>query len=261
MKNVILSFDDGRLDTYENAAPIMESYGITATINVTTDFILHPDNYSTFRSAGNKAMSVEQIRTLYHKGFEIASHGNEHINDPDDIRKSIEILHGWGIDNVYGFASPASEIDSDSYSKFKELIEDHTLSYIRSGLQVRKQGLVFAGLYFIQNLSRSRFLYYLLNRKLCCANKTREMEYGVSVIKGTTVDQIMFLIERMRDNTTLILILHSILYDTDPGYGEDKWCWSEKKVRELCERIANSNTCCVLNNSELYTHIYTGETA
>ena len=81
-KKIVLSFDDGRLDTFENAIPIMDKYGIPATINITTDFILHPNKYCSFKSAGNKAMSVDQIQEIYKKGYEIASHGNEHLNNP-----------------------------------------------------------------------------------------------------------------------------------------------------------------------------------
>ncbi len=39
MKYAVLSFDDGRADTYEKAYKILKKYGLTATINAVTDFI------------------------------------------------------------------------------------------------------------------------------------------------------------------------------------------------------------------------------
>ena len=45
MKYVILSFDDGRRDTYLNAFPILKENDLTATLNVVSDFILHSEDY------------------------------------------------------------------------------------------------------------------------------------------------------------------------------------------------------------------------
>ena len=80
-KTVVLSFDDGREDTYTNAWPILKQYGLRGTINVVTDFIRYPERYQEFSSAA--------IRALVEKG---------------------------------------------------------TLSYIRTGIQVRREGLRYAGL-------------------------------------------------------------------------------------------------------------------
>lgn len=252
-KYVVFSFDDGRLDTYVNAVPIMEKYGLTATINITTDFISNPNRYTTFKSADNKAMSVDQVRELYQRGFEIASHGNRHINDPDDVRRSIDILHTWGIDKVYGFASPESAIDYQNFSQFENLVKDGTLTYIRSGLQVRKQGLNYAGFYVMQNLTKSGALFYHQNKKLIqIGNDCTTLEFGISVSQHTTVEQIMYLINRMPENASVVFIFHSILKSNEPGTGADKWYWEKERFEKLCSKIEKCSACQIINNSILY---------
>ena len=251
-KNIVFSFDDGRLDTYENAVPIMDQYGIKATINITADFILHAENYNCFKSANNKAMSIEQVLELYNKGFEIATHGNRHTNDPDDVRTSIKILKEWGIDKIYGFASPESEINPDNISTFKELMDDGTISYIRSGFQVRKRGLLYSALYVIQNVTKSKNLFYRLNKKSVFGNDEKQtLLYGISVTKDTTVDQILYFIDKMPENSTAILIFHSVLESDDLGLGKDKWYWNVERFKELCKELSNKK-CGVIKNSDFY---------
>lgn len=59
MKYIALSFDDGRLDTYEVAMPIMKKHRLIGTVNVISDFVLHPTNYH-FESSP-KGMTAEQV--------------------------------------------------------------------------------------------------------------------------------------------------------------------------------------------------------
>lgn len=241
-KYVVFSFDDGRYDTYQNAAPIMEKHGVTATINITTDFILHPSAYTTFNSADNTAMSVDNILDMQNRGFEIAVHGNWHINDPDDVRTGVALLKEWGIESVYGFASPESSIDEGNFGEFEGLLKDGTVSYIRSGLQVRKQGLFYAGLYVLQNIFKSKFLFYILNKRtIIKKGEERPLIYGVSVSKDTTAKQIMYLLKKAPDNSAVVFIFHSILNTQNAGYGQDKWYWSESRFDKLCKLLSNSD--------------------
>ena len=85
MKNVVISIDDGRLDTYEYALRHLKTYGLTATVNITTDFVEHPECQNKFPSALNKAMTVEMVREAFQTGIEIAGHGKHHTNELKDI--------------------------------------------------------------------------------------------------------------------------------------------------------------------------------
>lgn len=67
-KPLLITFDDGYLDNYTNAYPILKKYGFTATIFVVTDFLDREPQYITWA----------QARELTQAGFKIASHTMQH---------------------------------------------------------------------------------------------------------------------------------------------------------------------------------------
>ena len=67
-KPVMITFDDGYLDNYVYAYPILKKYGFTATIFIITDFIERDKRY----------MNWEQIRTMQTDGFVFGSHSVTH---------------------------------------------------------------------------------------------------------------------------------------------------------------------------------------
>ena len=81
---VVITFDDGWKSQYEFAVPILEKYKFTATFFIITN------------SIGAKAyMTVDELKDLHTKGFEIASHTKSHPKLPslDDV-KLVEELQG-----------------------------------------------------------------------------------------------------------------------------------------------------------------------
>lgn len=97
MKTVILSFDDSRLDFYTNVFPLLKEYDIPATLNVITDFVNHPQNYS-FPSGNDEAMTTDQLKECAASGLvELACHGHTHKNTKDDIVDNIQ-----NINNITG---------------------------------------------------------------------------------------------------------------------------------------------------------------
>lgn len=253
MKNVVLSFDDGRLDTYENAIPMMMAFRLTATINITTDFVENPASYSNFQSAQNRAMTVEMVKSAYEKKFEIACHGDHHTNDSDDIVKGIAKLKQWNvISGNAGFASPFSALTRCNNDKILSMLSDGSLHYIRSGVQVRRQSIWYQAAYVIEELLHSKWLFYLLNRQRCMPSNDKLKFYqGVTVNKNTKLSQIRYLIEKLPDNCHVILILHSVLSPSDPGFGVDKWFSDLEMFRSLCEYLGKNEGIRVLTNEEL----------
>lgn len=69
---IVISFDDGWLDQYENAIPILSKYGFVATFNIVASFPSNRPNY----------MNWEQIRNLKYLGHEIGSHMEFHLDNP-----------------------------------------------------------------------------------------------------------------------------------------------------------------------------------
>jgi peptidoglycan/xylan/chitin deacetylase (PgdA/CDA1 family) len=64
---VVITFDDGNLDVYQNAFPIMQKYGFTGTVYIIVNQ-LHANGY----------MNPDQIKTLAASGWEIGSHSLSH---------------------------------------------------------------------------------------------------------------------------------------------------------------------------------------
>lgn len=77
-----ITFDDGYLDNYEVAAPILKKHGLPATFFVTTGFV--NSNSIPFwdkelpRQPG--WMSWEQVRDLSRQGFDIGAHTHSHLD-------------------------------------------------------------------------------------------------------------------------------------------------------------------------------------
>lgn len=102
-KPIMITFDDGYLDNYTNAYPVLLKYGFTATIFVVTGFINHDPRF----------MNWDQIREMKANGFVFGSHTVNH--------KSLTELSYYEAKNELLLS--AEELD-------KQLgIEEHFLAY------------------------------------------------------------------------------------------------------------------------------------
>jgi peptidoglycan/xylan/chitin deacetylase (PgdA/CDA1 family) len=77
-----ITFDDGYLDNFKVAAPILRRLGMSATFFVTTGFVgtevIAPWDVDLPRQPG--WMSWDNVRALAAQGFEIGAHTDTHIN-------------------------------------------------------------------------------------------------------------------------------------------------------------------------------------
>lgn len=114
---VCITFDDGYLDNYVHAVPILLKYGIPAAFFVSTGIIDTNGTFPHDRIRGNENISVmnwEQIRTMHEAGFTIGSHTVSHIDCASEseelvrkeLKESMMVIHReLGIQNVI-FAYP-----------------------------------------------------------------------------------------------------------------------------------------------------------
>ena len=66
---ILITFDDGNLDNYTTAFPIMQKYGLTAVVYIVGNY-LGADGY----------MNAEQVREMADSGWEVGSHGMSHAD-------------------------------------------------------------------------------------------------------------------------------------------------------------------------------------
>ena len=127
---VIITFDDGFLDFYINAFPILARYGFTATVFLPTSFINDANtsiNDKTF-------LSWSQVRELIKAGFTFGSHTvtHKHLNrlpraqGEHELKKSKETIEDRTGSRVQTFSFPYAFPEND-----KDFV-----SFMRSKLQI-----------------------------------------------------------------------------------------------------------------------------
>lgn len=76
---VVLTFDDGYADFYTTALPIMQRFGFTATVYVTTAFVGHTARWLESLGEGARPMlSWEQLLEVNAAGVECGAHSHTH---------------------------------------------------------------------------------------------------------------------------------------------------------------------------------------
>ena len=97
-KSCILTFDDGYLDNFEHAVPILEEMGFRATIFCVSDRLGTLTEWSDDPLwKGIPLMAKEEVRELASRGFEIGSHTRTHcdlgrLSDADPLQARREIF-------------------------------------------------------------------------------------------------------------------------------------------------------------------------
>ena len=83
-KPVIITFDDGYLDTYQYAFPLLREFGMRAIVFVLGDRTVDTNNWdNTIRGIKESPlMDDEQIIDMHEAGFEIGAHTMTHANLP-----------------------------------------------------------------------------------------------------------------------------------------------------------------------------------
>jgi len=80
---IVISFDDGNLDNYTTAFPIMQKYGFTGTLYIVVNY-MSAENY----------MTPDQIKEMAAAGWEVGSHSVSHadLTSVDPSRQRYEIV-------------------------------------------------------------------------------------------------------------------------------------------------------------------------
>ena len=239
MKTIILSFDDSRRDFYTNVFPLLKEFNIPATLNVITDFVHHPQDYS-FPSGNDEAMTMDQLKECAASGLvELACHGHTHKNTKEDVLDNIQIINDL-LDrrNMVGFASPTSAITWDNKNEHGvwDLVEEGRLSYIRSGIRIRREGYIYTLVSMIDSKVHSNSLFWLLNKRTI-----NPIELQMPLLNSTTIHsytktgQIKNFIKKAREDSAIILMFHSVKKRLENGYGADKFYFDYDDFRDIIQ--------------------------
>ncbi len=106
---IVISFDDGNADIYDNAFPIMHKYGFIGTVYLVVNYL----DQDTF-------LSTDQVVEMQNAGWEIGSHSMSHpdlagmqADLPFQLVNSKKILAKKFNAPIDTFAYPYGETDSD----------------------------------------------------------------------------------------------------------------------------------------------------
>lgn len=117
-KSLVLTFDDGYVDNYKSAYPILKEYGFKGTVFVITSLIDKDDSYLT----------SEQIKEMQENGMDIESHtvNHEHLKDLNyeeqlsTLKDSKEFLENILNKEVRYIAYPYGEYNEDTLKAVKD---------------------------------------------------------------------------------------------------------------------------------------------
>lgn len=242
MKKIILSFDDSREDFYTRVFPLLKIYNTPATLNVISGFV-NGTAKMNMPSADSKAMKSFQVIDCQQSGLvEIACHGATHDNTQEGVLRNIEDMKAWGV-NVegIGFASPTSILTKDNIHEtgIDSLVEQGTLSYVRSGIRTRREGLMYSAFTLLDSKIHNGSLFCWLNKKCIIHNNLPVILPSVAVNCYHTLQQIIKLIKKIQNGDSVILNFHSVLRKTDAGWGKDKFYYDYERFSEILSFLAN----------------------
>ena len=238
-----LSFDDGRLDSFENGYLILKKYGIPATFNITTGYVLG----NRMEDIGTKEppMTVEMVRELYaDPSIEIAGHGDRHANTLNDLVHGLKCLRAMlGVEALYdgpdGLASPGSELDSPAFRSVLKTLPAHGVGYVRVSARYRSWAPIKIIMRKISRVIPVPFLYSAAyGDTLMDRIGEDRLLYSIPVLGMISVAELDAVLKRaIREGKSCILMFHSIV---PTGVRlRDNWDFPADKFEALCAKIAS----------------------
>lgn len=248
MKYAALTFDDGRSDNFSNAMPIMIKNTLKATMFVTTGYIDGSWQKDQSWKSTCEPMTVEQLKELRDAGFELALHGDKHTTDIDDFNLAYKKFQNWGLceNEKVGFSIPTSCVSDEVLTQFKNELLGSKIEYIRTGRKrstaALSSKLLFAS-YSLLKLQCAYNQFNFINTQLL-NQVEKDNVFSVVIRCGDDPKMIFNFLDKLPDNTLCVLMLHSILEESDPLYAADPWCYSKKSFDALCSQLSKSDIQC-----------------
>lgn len=200
---VLFLFDDGRKNIFENAMPIFDKYGYSATTYAITDYVGTTQTDSTGEIY---FMTLEQLRILRDKGWVIGSHTKTHNHltqlKSDELDTVLRESHEWLIKN--GFKN-GSEYLAYPFGEFNSNVTEVARRYYKCAFTTREKNF---GEYSVNKMEIPRFS--LVRSK-----------YSVQQVKD-------LLLKAFNNKQIFVIYLHNI------GDGMD---WTTKEFEEIIDYV------------------------
>ena len=256
MKYIVLSFDDGTKDFLTNAYPILKRYNIPATWNLISEHIKSKE--SSVSELDSNSVFWSEVADCMQNGIEIANHSANHTNELEQIIQGKEIICAeLETNNRIGFASPHSDICLKNYDRYKILLQNGDVAYIRSGRQFKRDGLFHAFLYLAYKYTHMSKLYYWCNkRNIIHLSEDMPLFFpSVTCNCDNTTEQVINFVKKMPVESASILTFHRIVPKTETNQQIDKWFNYVEDLDSLCRYLSEATDVSVITNFELYCMI------
>ena len=232
---VTFSFDDGRVDNYTIAYPILKKYGLPATFNITTGFV--EGKFEGGKLTPASPMNLDMVKRLYADDtMEIAGHGYWHKNELSDILEGVNTLRshlgttGWG---VRTFASPGTNLNLSEYAKFKPELKKNGIECVRLSLRLKSYARLKTFMRKVARVTHVPLFFRWAYKDTLMTSINDDVIYSVPVLSSTTTDEIRCLINyAVKKKTACVLMFHSIV---DDGCLRDNWDYESSKFTALCK--------------------------
>jgi peptidoglycan/xylan/chitin deacetylase (PgdA/CDA1 family) len=152
-KPVIISFDDGVINQYENALPLLEKYDMNATFFLFTNPIDKNDNY----------LNSDQLKEMDKKGMEFGIHGWYHLylhKEKDEevldreIIKSKKLLEEIIDKEITAFSYPFGTYLPETIERIKNTGYFTARDIINGKIHTRNDLFTLNGYFITENFSR-----------------------------------------------------------------------------------------------------------
>ena len=237
---IALSFDDGALDGYTNIFPLLKKYNFPATFNIVTGY-LEPNTCGVEKPF--PTLTWKMVREMLSSSLiEIANHSSNHTNDWYAIaegRNTIITKLKMPIGKMIGFASPESKLSGVRVLSNKEQFINLGISYVRTGMRIRSHNLARIVARKVGRVMHLGWIYKIAYGDTLLDSEDNYFLYSVPIMKDTTINQLISLIEYAKsEDKNIILLLHRIKKSDEASYN-DSWSWDYSKFECLLQYLHN----------------------
>ncbi len=229
------SFDDARGDNVIAFDQILVPRGIPATLNVTTGYVDGTASEENLPHNGAPMSIFDINRFGKENGFEIALHGDKHLNTESDIDASYRKIVNWmglpeGIS--LGFASPNSGLNVEYFKKSENILFTKKISYLRVSLKVKQKRFLRIFFRKLSTFWRLPAFYKWAYQDTIMRECSDRVMYSVPIMRSNSWKQVACLVDEcINRKGALILMFHSISEDFD------NWSWSTENFTKLCDHL------------------------